>query len=418
MHWLIHQETLRQMLEQRRAVSISAEEQIAHEERVAAREGADPRSLSIAGDVAEIRVEGLLTKKEDFWSWLFGSSNTTYADLMKAISMVRSDQSVRSVRVFVDSPGGSADGFFEVLDAFKNLRAEKKVDVVAANAYSAAYGIAAVAGKITAVNAGSMFGSVGVATSYAFWEGREQIDITNTDSPNKRPDVRTPEGRAVIVSELDSIFALFAERIAEGRNASADKGLTTDDVAEQFGRGASYVAGDAKRRGMIDAIAKPTLRVVNPTALSVENEPNDASAESGGGRKQVMTLEELRSQHPNVFAAAVLEGVNKGTTDERDRVLAHLKMGETSGDMKTATEAIRSGAGMSLELQATYLAAGMNRADRSKRQQDSDAAGAVVDGAPAVGSPNVHTPTSEADVYEAQVVALLEQRRGKTKKAG
>lgn len=407
MHWLIHQETLRQMLEQRRAVSITAEEQLAHEQRELAREGEGPRSLSIAGEVAEIRVEGLLTKKVDFWSWLFGSANTTYADLQKAISMVRSDASIKMVRVFIDSPGGSSDGFFEVLDAFKGLRAEKRVDVVAANAYSAAYGIAAVAGKITAVNAGSMFGSVGVATSYAFWDDLEQIDITNTESPNKRPDVRTPEGRAVIVQELDAIFGLFAERIADGRNASADRGLSADDVAEQFGRGASFVAGDAKRRGMIDSIAKPSLRVVSPTALAVEQDPNEpntnASAGSGGGRKQVMTLEELRSQHPNVYAAAVHEGVKEGTERERKRVCAHLKLGNKLGAMDVATKAIESGAStMDEDVHSDYLAAGLNRQDRQTRQQESDAAGKVVDNvqpAPPAGAKDLVDRV--ADIMEA-----------------
>lgn len=70
----------------------------------------------------------------------------------------------------------------------------------------------------------------------------------------------------------------------------------------------------------------------------------------------------------------------RGTTRERDRVLAHLQMGESSGDMTIALEAIRSGASMTQEVTAKYLSAGMNRADRTTRQTEATKAEAVVQG--------------------------------------
>jgi len=57
---------------------------------------------------------------------------------------------------------------------------------------------------------------------------------------------------------------------------------------------------------------------------------------------------------------------------ERDRVGAHLEFGEKSGDMKTALEAIASGEGMTMTLQAKYMTAGMNRADIDARQGETD----------------------------------------------
>ena len=85
-----------------------------------------------------------------------------------------------------------------------------------------------------------------------------------------------------------------------------------------------------------------------------------------------MDLKQLQAQHPETFAAAV----QQGTTEERDRVSAHLMMGESSGDMKTASASIKDGSGMTATLQATYMTAGMNRSDVAGRQEDDLSANA------------------------------------------
>jgi hypothetical protein len=74
-------------------------------------------------------------------------------------------------------------------------------------------------------------------------------------------------------------------------------------------------------------------------------------------------------------------------------------MGEACGDVSIALDAIKSGAGMTLELNARYLSAGMNRSDRAKRQTESNAAEAVLSGVDA-------TPVGTPDLGD-QVVALL-----------
>lgn len=408
--WLLEESVRRTIEEARKTASVTAEQQREHEERhgaAAAERG--PRSLRLAGDVAEIRVEGVLTKRPSFLMWLFGLGNTAYSDLLQAIAAAKSNADVKSVRLFVDSPGGEADGLFDVFAALEDLREAKEVRVRAENAYSAAYGIAAVAGPIEAQNHGSMFGSVGVAVRYAKWADVEVFDITNTESPDKRPDPATEHGRAVIRRELDAIFDLFVGAIAKGR------GTTKEHVIENFGRGASFVARDAQRRGMIDTVKPPTLRMVaaaDPTPHATdENHP----AEDGGApmahqqKEQSMSekldLKTLRAQHPDVYDAAVALGVEQGVETERDRVCAHLELGEQSGDLKTAFAAIRDGSAMTQTLTAKYLAAGMNRSDRQTRQTETDEAGAAVDTAKA-------QEETTGDLGD-QVAALMLESRGK-----
>lgn len=106
--------------------------------------------------------------------------------------------------------------------------------------------------------------------------------------------------------------------------------------------------------------------------------PNASAADGGApntpkGSKH-MTKEELKAQHPELYASVHAEGV----TAERDRAGAHLALGEASGDMKTAIEAVLNGTEMTQTLTAKYLAAGMRRNEQAARQTESDAAGAAV----------------------------------------
>jgi hypothetical protein len=72
-----------------------------------------------------------------------------------------------------------------------------------------------------------------------------------------------------------------------------------------------------------------------------------------------------------LMSEAQARDVEQGAADERDRVLAHLTLGEASGDMTIAREAIASGAGMTAELTARYMRASLTRAaprpDRGRR---------------------------------------------------
>lgn len=415
MHWLLHDDVLRQLREVHKRASISTEQVQAYIDR-AELETAErgPRSLRLAGDVAEIRVEGVLTKRPDVWAWIFGLGNTSYVDLLESIAMARSNADVKTVQLFVDSPGGAADGLFDVIAALQELRADKPVRVRAENAFSAAYGIAAAAGPITATTPASMFGSVGVAVRYARWTDMEVHDITNTESPDKRPDPATPEGQTVIRRELDDVFDLFAEAIALGRSASTGETVTRNDIAQNFGRGASFVAKDAKRRGMIDTMPKSTVR----PALRVMSDDNEDDAgspetleeeETMAGEKK-LTIEELRAQHIELYNEVFNAGRASGVTAERDRVEAHLEMGQMSGapeagsGLAIAVESISSGAEMSQKLIAKYSRVAMNRRDRNLRQQETDDAGKIVDGAAAVVTPT-------ADLGD-QVVAILQQQGG------
>lgn len=327
--------------------------------------GDSPRVLTVAGNSAEVTIIGVLTPTPNFFAALFGGGNTTYAEINAALAAADRDDNVEDITLAINSPGGSVEGLFETLSAIEAV-GKPITAVVHGKALSAAYAIASKAGSITAASRSSAVGSIGVVQDRLIRE--DVVSITSTNAPDKRPDVTTEEGKAVVRKELDAIEGIFIEAIASGR------GVTNDKVIADFGKGSNILADDALKRGMIDSVADSSSAVTK-TARTQTALDDGAPTEA-----KTMDLDELKAKHPALYTAAKADGAKEATSQERDRVTAHLEMGTKSGDMKTALAAVGDGSGMTLTLQAKYMSAGMDRSDVEKRQAD-DAAASAADGA-------------------------------------
>ena len=322
-----------------------------------------PRSAGAGqsgGGTFDIQVSGVLTKEPDLFAALFGGGNTAYTDIQRQLAVAQSDPGVSDVRMLVDSPGGHVDGLFDTIAAIESF--SKPISVLAGDAQSAAYALAAAAGPIQATNAAATFGSIGVVQSLMVDESI--VTLTNTESPDKRPDPSTEEGREVIVRNLDAVHGLLVEAISAHRNTTASA------VNKDFGRGATLLAGEAKERGMIDSVARPVLRAVGQT---------NATA-SRGAEGKVMNAEELKAQHPALYAAVVDEGLEQGVAQERERCIGHLLIGEKANALPIALKAIREGTGMTFGIQAEYMAAMATRTDTAARERDEQDAEAALGG--------------------------------------
>lgn len=376
--WLLENDT-RQALERAYAAGLAptAEQQDQFMARYGREDGEnEARLLTIFGDSASVNISGIITKAPDFLAMLFGGGNVTYRDINRALAVADADPTVKNITLAIDSPGGQFDGLFDTLAAIQATKKPVRA-VVNGMAASAAYAIAAQAETIHATNKAARIGSVGVVGTFRVRE--DEVTITSTNAPRKRPDVTTDAGRAMVREELDALHAIFVDAIATGR------GKSVDTINTSFGQGATLLAEEAKSRGMIDSVA--TLRVVKaPTT----------TASSGQKEVKIMDLKTLQASHPDVYAAAVAVG----EAQERDRVGAHLMMGEKSGALDVALAAVRDGSAMTHTLQATYLTAGMNRNDQSNRASD-DATAAAATAAAATTT----TDETEADKVAAMVAA-------------
>ena len=351
--WLLSQEAARRMTDlQRSGVSVSAAQQAAFVADLKQRRQGPRRS----GAVAQIPVKGILTKAPDLFATLFLGGNTTYTEIQGALASADSDPRVERAELLIDSPGGEASGSLETFEAIR--RFGKPITAKAENALSAAYGIAASADTIQATGPWAMFGSVGVAISFVAPNENAPVDLvelTNTDSPDKRPNVRTEEGQAVVVKRLDDVYALFVGAIAEGR------GTSPQVVTEQFGRGAVVLAEEARRRGMIDSIASPRESV---TTLSPSVEGS------------AQTVAALKAKYPEKFAPVAELAKDPRLRLLRQRVEADL---ERHPPAHASTRA-RGSAAFSEQVREAYFLQALAKGGYglSARERDRKAVGEAV----------------------------------------
>lgn len=342
--WLILQSVLQDMQDARTSgVKFTAEQVAQFSQEFAAEDTS--RIMAVAGENAQIHVKGVLTNTPDMFARWFGGGNTTYPSIIAALAEADANPEVKQIVMRFDSGGGAVNGMFDAISAMQTTKKPIK-GVVGTMAASAAFGLISQADEIVAHNRASAVGSIGVVVDAFIDEDR--VSITSSNAPDKRPDITTAKGKAVIVAQLDAIAGLLDEAVAEGRNTTVKK------VNADFGQGGILLADEALKRGMIDSIGS--------------NNTKPATAKTGGKQqeKRSMDLTTLKAQHPDVYAAAAQEG----QAQERDRVSSFIVAGEMSGDMKTATAAIKDGTEMTMTLQTTFMMAAANRSDVKARTDD------------------------------------------------
>lgn len=349
MLWLLSQDVFEAMQEARAKHSPTVAELEAHEQTYALSDEDTPRIMSVAGDTAAIQINGVLTDQPDFFARFWGGGNTTYSEIIKSVAMAEMDPAIKTIQLKVNSPGGHAStGWLEAMQAIAG--ASKPVEALVGDmAASAAYGLVSQAGTITAQNKLSKVGSVGAAMT--MFVDEDVVTVTSTNAPDKRPDPKTEEGKSIIRELLDATETIFIDTIATGRDTTAA------DVRKNFGRGALVFAANAIEKGMIDGM----LEAKQP-------------ASSGKTKTEAsnMDLNELKAKHPDLYAQAASAGVVTALQTERDRVNAHLAVGEASGDMETTLAAIKSGEGYTDLVKAKHDAFKMKASAATDRNLDEE----------------------------------------------
>ncbi len=180
-------------------------------------------------------------------------SGATSLDVAAAdLRALQASPDVRNILMVVDSPGGAVA---QVNDFARLVAASPKpVSVhITGLCCSAAYWVGSAAAGGMSMDPTGVVGSIGVliSTSYqveADQDGRRDLEIASSNAPNKRPDLSTPEGQAVIRAMLDGIEEIFIASVARGR------GVTEAVVRREFGAGGTLTGKAAKAAGMVDRI--------------------------------------------------------------------------------------------------------------------------------------------------------------------
>ncbi|MGA9865828.1 MAG: signal peptide peptidase SppA [Acetobacteraceae bacterium] len=194
--------------------------------------------------VARVKVDGIILGEDR---------------LVRQITDLGTDKSVKAVIVAIDSPGGSVTGGEALHDAIAAVAAKKPVVAVMGGiAASAGYMIAVPAARIFA-RQGTLTGSIGVYLQTAEISGLLDKLGVSTEAIKSGPlkdqpslfEKTSPEGRQVLQGLVMDYYDQFVTMVAQGRHMDPD-------AVRRVADGRPYTGRQALKLGLVDQIGGET----------------------------------------------------------------------------------------------------------------------------------------------------------------
>lgn len=230
------------------------------------------RVLQGPNGTAIIPLQGHLMKSESS----FGGTATVQA--RRDIRQAAADPAVSGIMLFIDSPGGTAEGTFELSEEVRKARETKPVRAhIEDLGASAAFFVASQADRITA-NRMALVGSIGtigvlVDSSGAAEKEGLQVHVISTGEFKGAgvPGTKVTDRQlAVFQEEVDDLNSEFLDAVSRGR------GLTGARLAA-VATGRTWIASRAEALGLIDDVT-PWEEAITDFATSLPERGNTRTA--------------------------------------------------------------------------------------------------------------------------------------------
>jgi signal peptide peptidase SppA len=231
------------------ALELAAESRQAYAVRAAAH-----AETSATTSVAVLPLYGVLSHRMNLMTAMSGG--TSSENFGRAFQSAVRDESIGSIIIDVDSPGGSVFGMQELWDTIMQARGTKPVVAVANDMMaSAAYYIGSAADEIV-VTPGGEVGSIGVVVAHEDISGaqeREGVKTTLVSAGEKKVlgnpfEPLSEEALEMLEGKVQAYYGMFVEAVRKGRGVSAK------DVRSGFGKGGLEMGQAALDAGLADRI--------------------------------------------------------------------------------------------------------------------------------------------------------------------
>lgn len=271
--WAIREEALEALVEMVRIRATVPEMAAALPQR------APPR----AGATGIIPIRGVLKNHagNSLFDLLFGA--TTYESIAAALREQVADESIRSIVLDIDSPGGSSYGMTELAAEIRRLRGKKPIVAVANHlAASAAFDLGASTDQFFA-SPSALVGSVGVYALHMEMSGmaeKEGIKPTYISAGKYKTEGNqfeplSDEAREHMQGIVNDSYEQFVHDVARGRGVSDAK------VRNDYGQGRVLTAKQARAAGMVDGIATLEQVIAKSASIVPRADRDEQAAEAG-----------------------------------------------------------------------------------------------------------------------------------------
>ncbi len=293
---------------------------------------------------AVIPVVGPLFRYANIFTAISGASS--YEILAKDFTSALENPDVHSIILDIDSPGGEVNGCAEFASMIFEARGKKPIIAYASgDAASGAYWIASACDQIIASET-SMLGSIGVVAVYRGSKDESVLEIVSSQSPYKRLDPSSKDGKSRLQSRIDDLATVFIESIAKHR------GVDPPTVIKDFGGGDVFIGKNAINSGLADDIGSLEQIInehsnnQNPAKLRgssflalEESTMTDKNHKTEASEGQVLSLESLKADYPQLVEAIQTETIastnneasKQSVITERERIGAIISSEAAKG---------------------------------------------------------------------------------------
>ena len=261
------------------------------------------RTVTHRDGVAVLPVSGPIFRYANVFTEISGA--TSVEVLATDFRAALDDPDIRGIVLEIDSPGGQSAGISELADQVA-AAGKPTVAYISDIGASAGYWIASAADQVI-IRDTAVAGSVGVVATLRRDKKDDRIQIVSSQTPRKRVDPDTEEGRAVLQAVVDDIADVFIARVASYRDVSVEH------VLEHFGQGGLLVGQKAVRAGLADGLGSLESIIAGLAGTSVRGNPMRTKTEPATAvQPPALDRETLAAEHPQLLAAVLNEGHEQG----------------------------------------------------------------------------------------------------------
>lgn len=303
------------------------------------------------GGVAVLRLSGVIAPKANLFMQVSGGISTQMAT--KQLESAAVDARVRSIVLAMDTPGGNVIGTPEMAAAVQELATVKPIVTHSDGALaSAGYWIGSAANAIYISGPTVQVGSIGVVVDRTFNPNSTQREESIVAGRYKRlvksNEPLSDEARAVVQADVDYVYSLFVDAVAQYR------GTTAQQVLDRMAEGRVFRGQQAIDAGLVDGVStldalvesmatdpapyaqrrKAVFAVAALPSPSAGAAPKDTTPPREkdpvmpeADNKTPITRASFEQDHAPLFSQLRGEFAALGATQERERIQAVLAVG-------------------------------------------------------------------------------------------
>lgn len=303
------------------------------------------------GGVAVLRLSGVIAPKANLFMQVSGGISTQMAT--KQLESAAVDARVRSIVLAMDTPGGNVIGTPEMAAAVQELATVKPIVTHSDGSLaSAGYWIGGAANAIYISGPTVQVGSIGVVVDRTFNPNSTQREESIVAGRYKRlaksNEPLSDEARAVVQADVDYVYSLFVDAVAQYR------GTTAQQVLDRMAEGRVFRGQQAIDAGLVDGVStldalvesmatdpapyaqrrKAVFAVAALPSPSAGAAPKDTTPPREkdpvmpeADNKTPITRASFEQDHAPLFSQLRGEFAALGATQERERIQAVLAVG-------------------------------------------------------------------------------------------